>query len=437
EEVRRHPDVAVVGSKLLFEDGSIQHAGVAFSRECLMPYHMYRGGRAESACVNRRRELQCVTAACMLVRRLSFEQVDGFDEGYRNGFEDVDLCLKIRKQDRKIVYQPNSVLYHLESKTPGRKTHEQDNGRRLRERWGACWWLSDEDLLHFEDGYALHTHVHDGMLSYRLQPIADVAVQAERAILSQAQYAAQRRDFDSVAACLARVEEWPADPWILRWGALISLELSQPKLTILFWRRILTLEEDSPTRVGLARQALESGALDEADLHLTALLKHDPSHGEGWLLRGIVAMQHTDYAEAEHAFEQARVSGGDPRKATLGIVMAAMGNNRAEAAWSQLMSLCANEPDDEECMHWMLRCGTALERWDVVRSRLATFLARNPGNVAMRFALAGVLLRSGRRGDAQREYDRLLVLAPTFEGMDELAKQLAEPECRVVPNHAA
>ncbi len=117
--------------------------------------------------------------------------------------------------------------------------------------------------------------------------------------------------------------------------------------------------------------------------------------------------------------------------------MAAMGANRAETAWSHAVALCANEPDDEECMYWMLKCGTALERWDVVSSRLATFLARNPGNVAMRFALAGVLLRSGRRGDAQREYERLLVLAPTFEGMDELAKQLAAPESRVAPNHAA
>jgi hypothetical protein len=54
----------------------------------------------------------------------------------------------------------------------------------------------------------------------------------------------------------------------------------------------------------------------------------------------------------------------------------------------------------------------------------------------MRFALAGVLLRAGRRADAQREYDWLRAMVPTFEGMDELAKQLAESE-RLVPNHAA
>ena len=134
DEVERHPDVAVVGSKLLYEDGTIQHAGVAFSRIVFTPYHIYRKFPADSPMVNRRREFQCVTGACMLVRREVFEQVGRFDEGFKNGFEDVDLCLKIREQGWHIIYRPDSVVYHLESQTPGRKTHETDNARRLLER---------------------------------------------------------------------------------------------------------------------------------------------------------------------------------------------------------------------------------------------------------------------------------------------------------------
>jgi GT2 family glycosyltransferase len=72
DEVERHPDVAVVGSKLLYEDGTIQHAGVAFSRNMFGPYHIYQKLPADSPMVNRRREFQCVTAACMLVRREAF-----------------------------------------------------------------------------------------------------------------------------------------------------------------------------------------------------------------------------------------------------------------------------------------------------------------------------------------------------------------------------
>jgi GT2 family glycosyltransferase/Flp pilus assembly protein TadD len=437
EEVRTHAEVAVVGSKLLFEDGTIQHAGVAFSREWFLPYHIYRGVNAQAPGVSHRREFQCVTAACMLVRRTVFEQVGGFDEGYRNGFEDVDLCLKIREQKWKIIYQPKSCLYHLESKTPGRKDHDGANSRRLQERWGASWWLADEDLLHFEDGYALSTYITDNKLSYRIRLIDDPATQTQCALVADVQRAAQCRDKDTVTALLRRVDEWPADVWILRWAALLCLGVGNPHLAIPFWHRVLALENDPLARIALAKHALKTGAIAEADSHVTELLQLDPSHGEGWFLRGIIAMQHNGCAEAEAAFERAKASGGDPHKASLGIVMAAMGNNRAEAAWSQLLPLCANEPDDEECMHWLLRCGTALERWDAVASRLSTFLARNPGNVPMRFAYAGVLLRNGRRTDAQREYETLRVLAPTFEGMSDLATQLGETEARLVPDHAA
>lgn len=437
EEVRAHQDVAVVGSKLLYEDGTIQHAGVAFSREWFMPYHMYRGMSAQTPCVSRRREFQCVTAACMLVRREAFQQAGGFDEGYRNGFEDVDLCLKIREQKRTIVYQPQSVLYHLESRTPGRNIYEEDNSRRLRDRWGASWWLPDEDLLHYEDGYAIDTQVTNGTLGYRLSVIADPRTRAQRALLADVQRAAHRRERDKVISFLKQVENWPADAWILRWGALLCRGVTQTHLAIPFWRRVLALEEDPLARLNLAKHAIEQGAFDEADANLTVLLTQDPSHGEAWLLRGIVAMQQHAYAEAEVAFERARTYGADRRKAALGMVMAAMGNNRAEAAWPLLQSLCADGPDDEECIHWLLRCGTALERWDAVASRLSTFVARNPGNLAMRFALAGVLLRSGRRADAQRECETLRALDPTFDGLDELTTKLVAPNGRLVQHHAA
>ncbi len=435
EEVNTHSDVAVVGSKLLYEDRTIQHAGVAFSREFLMPYHMYPGVPENAHCVTRRRELQCVTAACMLVRRQVFAQVGGFDEGYKNGFEDVDLCLKIGETQWKIVYQPQSTLIHLESRTPGRKTHEEENTRRFRERWGQSWWLTDEDRLHFEDGYSVHTYLKEAELRYTLYRITDPAVRAERALVADLQRATALKEKEKVVALLSRTDQWPADAWILRWGALLCESIGHPGLALPFWRRVLPLKNDPQARLALAKQALGTGAIDEANTHVTALLQAEPLHGDGWFLRGILAMQLNAYHDAEQAFEQAKASGANLRKATLGLVMAAMGGNRAEAAWSHVSGLCAEYPDDEECMHWMLKCGTALQSWDALASRLASFIARNPGNLAMRFALAGVLLRAGRRADAQREYDCLRALAPDMEGLDELKQQLAVPQ--LASDHAA
>ncbi|GMV50143.1 MAG: glycosyltransferase [Nitrospira sp.] len=437
EEARTHPEVAVVGSKLLYEDGTIQHAGVAFSREWFLPYHIYRGFHPQASSVSRRREFQCVTAACMLVRRDAFDQVSGFDEGYRNGFEDVDLCLKIRERQWKIVYQPQSVLYHLESRTPGRKAHEEDNGRRLRERWGASWWLADEDLIHYEDGYAIHTYITDGKLGYRTEVIADPVMKAQRMLVADAQRAAQCRDVTTVATLLAEAAEWPADAWILRWAVLLCTALGQRHLAIPFWQRILALEEDPFARLGLAKQALGSGSVDEAEFHLAALLADQPGHGEGWLLRGIVAMQRGAFQEAEEAFVRARLNAGDQRKASLGIVMAAIGAVHHEAAWLEVLPLCEQYPDDEECMHWLLRCGTVLERWDRMGALLSAFIARNPGNLSMRFALAGIWLRAGRPADARREYETLRMLNPSFDGLGDLSKTLADSEHQLVRHHAA
>ena len=114
-----------------------------------------------------------------------------------------------------------------------------------------------------------------------------------------------------------------------------------------------------------------------------------------------------------------------------------MGGHRPERAWDVLLPLCAHEPDDEECMHWLLRCGTALERWAEISERLTAFLVRNPGNMTLRFALTGVLLRLGHRAEAQREYDLLRILDPAMEGLEELARELSDSAGRAVPQHAA
>ena len=87
----------------------------------------------------------------MLVRPEVFAALHGFDDGYRNGFEDVDLCYRVRERGGRIAYQPESVLYHLESQSPGRKTMDQANATRLRERWGEHWWHVDDDRRRLRD----------------------------------------------------------------------------------------------------------------------------------------------------------------------------------------------------------------------------------------------------------------------------------------------
>ncbi|MER3424475.1 MAG: hypothetical protein C4293_15910 [Nitrospiraceae bacterium] len=426
DEVEAHPEVAVVGSKLLYPDGTIQHAGVAFSRLLFSPYHVYRGFPGDAPIVNRRREFQSVTAACMLVRREAFEEVGGFDEGYRNGFEDVDLCLKIQDRGGRIVYQPKSVLYHLESQTPGRKTHDQDNAKRWLSRWAHQWWLPDEDAIYVPDGYAYRVYEENGILHGRLEPLVSRDDRARWECVAEAQRLAHLQDVAGLKQLLARAAEWPKDRSVLRWAAHVCNGANAPELAESFWRALLTLEEAGDARAALARVALTQGQLDDAETQLTTLLAKGPHNGEGWLLRGVLAMQRSDYAEAAFAFETARHCGADPRRARMGMGMAAIGQGRAEGAWMDFLDVLENHPDDAEALHWLLRAGTLLERWEPLADYLTRFVLRNPGDLSVRYALAGVLTRLGRREAAHREYETIRLLNPDFEGLNDLARALTD-----------
>lgn len=134
---RRDPKVAVVGSKLLYPDGRIQHAGVRILHG--LPYPLtavHLGhGKPDDPAFNNAGPVHAVTGASMLVRRDVFWAVGGFDTGYKNGYEDVDLCLKVRQRGFEILYEPRSVAIHYESRTLGRHDFELENLVRLHRAW--------------------------------------------------------------------------------------------------------------------------------------------------------------------------------------------------------------------------------------------------------------------------------------------------------------
>jgi GT2 family glycosyltransferase/radical SAM superfamily enzyme YgiQ (UPF0313 family)/tetratricopeptide (TPR) repeat protein len=437
EELQRNSRAAVVGSKLLYENGTIQHAGVAFSRVWFTPYHLYSGFPADAPCVNSRREFQSITAACMLVRREVFEAVGGFDEGYRNGFEDVDLCLKIREQGWQLIYRPDSVLHHLESQTPGRKAHDRDNAKRLIERWAHKWNLTDEDTIHFEDGHAIRYYDDNGVLRSRIERLTDPIVKAQWEVVATVQRAARSEGSGTITDALARPHAWPADAWVLRWATFVCRCTRHPALAEPFWRRILEIEEAADARVALAKVSLETGKLSEAELHLAKLFIKEPEHGEGFLLRGILAMQRNAYVEAVRAFERALAHQGDARKARLGIAMSAMGINQPARAWEALLHLLTDEPDDSEAMHWLIRAGTLMTRWQDLAERLVSYVARNPADLHARFALCGVWVRLERMAQARQECDRLRALAPDYDGLPALEERIAVHGTTIASDHAA
>lgn len=147
------PEAAAVGAKLLFPNGTIQHAGVTISQD-RWPRHLYAGFPGEHPAVSRSRAVAAATAACLLVRREDFEKLGGFDAAFHNGYEDVDLCLRLGQLGREVWYCHDSVVYHLESVTrwpTGRAQDLENNERLYEERWRGK--VSPDDLQHYlEDG---------------------------------------------------------------------------------------------------------------------------------------------------------------------------------------------------------------------------------------------------------------------------------------------
>ncbi len=185
------------------------------------------------------------------------------------------------------------------------------------------------------------------------------------------------------------------------------------------------------------RMPLKKCKLEEAERYLAELRNFNPKHGGGWLLSGILSMQRRRFAEAKTAFELATTYGADRRKAQLGLGMAAMGLNDSAGAWELFLAVAAEHPDDAETLHCLLRAGTALQRWEHLEQVLSQYVSRNPGDLSLRFALAGVFLRLNRRTDARHEYDSIRLLDQAFDGLSELASALNEQESVLTHHHAA
>lgn len=130
-----HPRAAVVGTKLLFPNNTIQHAGVVFGID-RYPHHIYAGFPADhpATCISRR--YQAVTAACCLVDRAAWNAMGGFDRTFVNGWEDVDLCLRLGEAGYEIHYCAESMIYHMESASRDlRAPQERENRGVYVERW--------------------------------------------------------------------------------------------------------------------------------------------------------------------------------------------------------------------------------------------------------------------------------------------------------------
>jgi GT2 family glycosyltransferase len=141
------PGVGAAGLRLHYLDGTIQHAGVGMIRVPtghVVPHHLFHHQPGELAAARSSYDLDAVTAACLAIPRELFLELGGYDEGYANGWEDVDLCLRVRVAGRRIVYRGDLWLWHDEGATRGQVRGADANAERFYARWGAFLEPDDE-----------------------------------------------------------------------------------------------------------------------------------------------------------------------------------------------------------------------------------------------------------------------------------------------------
>lgn len=143
------PDVGAVGPMLVYANDLVQHAGVILgfngmaehAFKLVPAYHDGARNPGFNGALTATRDVSAVTAACLMMRRAVFDEVDGFDEALKIGFNDTDLCLRVRDHGYRVLYDGDVVIRHYESATRNAAEallkHPEDTAA-FKARWKAA-----------------------------------------------------------------------------------------------------------------------------------------------------------------------------------------------------------------------------------------------------------------------------------------------------------
>ena len=138
-EMANDPRVGVVGALLTYPDGRIQHAGIVMLPTGPTHAHIARPGSFPGyfGSTLTPRNFSAVTAAAMLIRASTFDELDGFDIEFARDFNDVDFCLRARQAGYRIAWTPYAHLTHHEGASIVRKKADPQEQKLFDQRWGS------------------------------------------------------------------------------------------------------------------------------------------------------------------------------------------------------------------------------------------------------------------------------------------------------------
>jgi GT2 family glycosyltransferase len=155
------PHIGALGPKLLYEDDSIQHAGMYFFQppgsSAWVDAHYFKGMHRSLPAANVARPVPLVSGACLMIDRSLYDELGGLPGIYvRGDYEDSDLCLQLSRSGRENWYLPDVELYHLEGQSFAADP-EPDTDRYVTNRYNSwvhthIWRDCIEDIMQRRDG---------------------------------------------------------------------------------------------------------------------------------------------------------------------------------------------------------------------------------------------------------------------------------------------
>ncbi|MBK8128374.1 MAG: glycosyltransferase [bacterium] len=375
-----------VGTKLLYANGRVQHAGIAFNQDGT-PYHIFQNFAADHPAVTTSRMMQAVTAACMLVSREVYNQFGGFDSGYRNGFEDIDFCLRLTEQGYRNYYCADCDILHHEESSPGRKDNDRENLQRFNARWAATI-IPDEERYLAEFNLRLVWGAQGGRYESLTgdqtggnpdTPL-DIASLLDRA---QKKYLEGRHDD----------------------AATILHTIVERKMTF-------ARDDEFETWQLLGNCMARLNRAAEAETAFIHAAEVNNESERPFLGLGSVALMQENWTAAQYGFLAALTRKPAAPRAEFGLGISLAARGRHNEALKHFQQVVAADARNSEAVFYLYRSALEVGQPDAAISALSSYLEQFPNDADFWFHLAGALWKNGSPDDAIEACERVLDLNP-------------------------
>lgn len=394
---RTEKGIGAVGCKLVYPTGMTQHAGLAVNPK-KVPYHIFQNFGTDHPAVNEQRDMKAVTAACMLMPRSLFMNLNGFDEGYRNGFEDVDLCLRIGESGLRILYTPSATVVHHEESTAGRKTYDRENFNRFMDLW--------EDKLQSDDKELLNRH------GYEIVQEGDRRVYRELA----------QRPMPAAPSTATLHESLDAARKMYEDGKLE--EAASTLQSIVESRMTLAGDDSFETWQTLGNCLARLNRVEEAEKAYHEAIKLNDASERPYLGLGSLAMLQENWQAAMYGFMTALAKNPNTLKGEFGVGLSLAARSMHDEAIRHFRRVLEREPYNAEALFYLYRSAVEGGEPRTAIQPIQTYLEQYPKDTSFLFNLCGAYWKAGELVRAAEICQQVLAIDPSHAAAKDVMDHL-------------